>query len=62
MTDTKRSRTGKFLGVPYDWNRPTKARFKQRMWNADEPRVLTPRSFGWGYDVNFYRLLHKRSK
>lgn len=55
-------RTGTFWGVPYDWRRPTKARFKQRMWNADDPRVMTPRAYGWGYDVNFYRLFHRKAK
>jgi hypothetical protein len=55
-------RTGRFLGFPYDWRRPTPGRYKQRLWNADDPRILTPRVFGWGYDVNFYRLLHRRRR
>jgi Family of unknown function (DUF5808) len=50
---------GKWLGVPYDWRRPTKARFKARWWNPDDHRVFTPRAFGWGYDVNLHRLLHR---
>lgn len=53
---------GKFLGVPYDWRRPTVARYKQRLWNPDDPRLFTPRAFGWGWDVNFARLLGRRSK
>lgn len=44
--------TGKFLAVPYDWRRPTVERFKSRWWNDEDPRVLTPRFFGWGYDLN----------
>jgi hypothetical protein len=55
-------RTGRFLGMPYDWRRPTVQRVKQRMWNPDDPRLLTPRAFGWGYDLNVYRLLHRRRK
>jgi hypothetical protein len=55
-------RTGTFLGAPYDWRRPTKRRYKQRLWNPDESRVLTPRVFGWGYDINFYRLFHRHAK
>jgi hypothetical protein len=54
-------KTGKFLGVHYDWRKPTVERFKERMWNADDPRVFTPRAFGWGYDINFYRVTHPRS-
>ena len=47
------SRTGKFLGVWYDWRRPTWRRVKQRWWNCDDRRVFTPKSYGWGYDINF---------
>ena len=53
-------RTGTLLGIPYDWRRPTRARFRQRMWNPDDRRILTPRAFGWGYDLNLYWLLHRR--
>ena len=49
--------TGTFLGVPYDWRRPTVERFKERWWNPDDPRVFTPRCFGWGYDINLARVL-----
>jgi hypothetical protein len=32
--------TGKFLGIPFDWRRPTLARVKQRWWNPSDPRFL----------------------
>ncbi|WP_227984203.1 DUF5808 domain-containing protein [Nocardia spumae] len=51
---------GKALGMPYDWRRPTFARIRARLWNPDDPRIFTPKSFGWGYDLNLYRLLHRR--
>ncbi len=57
-----RGRTGTLLGVPYDWRRPTVARAKSRLWNPDEPRLLVPRVFGLGWDINFARLLGRRSK
>jgi hypothetical protein len=60
MGKSARSRVGRFLGIPYDWRRPTKARYHERMWNPDEPRLFTPRAWGWGYDLNFHRLLHPR--
>jgi Family of unknown function (DUF5808) len=47
---------GKFLGIPYDWRRPSKERFKQRSWNAEDPRIWTPKSHGWGYTINFKAL------
>ena len=53
--DTRGTRT--FLGLPYDWRRPTWARVRERAWNRDDPRLLTPKSYGWGYDINVYELL-----
>ncbi|HEY5693034.1 MAG TPA: hypothetical protein VIR14_00870 [Gaiellaceae bacterium] len=52
-------RTGKFLGVPYDWRRPTVARFKSRWWNAEDRRIVTPRWYGWGYDFNLYEVARR---
>lgn len=54
----KKSRT--FLGMPYDWRRPTWKRVKSRIWNRKDRRLFTPKSFGWGWDVNFARLLRRR--
>jgi Family of unknown function (DUF5808) len=58
-----RERMGKFLGIPYDWRRPTWARYKSRLWNTKDRRIVMPRAFGWGYDFNFAeiaRRLHLR--
>ena len=59
-TNEQEPRTGTFLGVPYDWRRPTLARTKERWWNPDDPRLLTPKVFGWGWDVNVARLLGRK--
>ncbi len=56
------SKTGTFLGMPYDWRKPTAERFKSRWWNPDDPRVLTPRWFGWGYDINLARVLGRKPR
>lgn len=57
----KEPRTGTFLGVHYDWRRHGfKARLKERWWNPSEPRLFTPRAFGWGYAVNLARLFRRR--
>ncbi|MFZ1063551.1 MAG: DUF5808 domain-containing protein [Acidimicrobiales bacterium] len=45
-------------GLPYDWRRPTVARAKSRMWNGDDPRMFPPKSFGAGWTINFYWLVH----
>jgi len=49
--------TGTFLGLPYDWRRPAWSRVRERAWNPRDPRLLTAKSFGWGYDISFYELL-----
>ena len=49
---------GTYAGLPYDWRRPSLARARARLWNPDDPRVLTPKSFGWGWAFNFYGLVH----
>jgi hypothetical protein len=49
---------GHAAGVPYDWRRPTAERIRARVWNPDDRRFWTPKSFGWGYDVNFYWVVH----
>jgi hypothetical protein len=42
----RRDKTNIFLGVSYDWRKPTKARFRSRLWNPKEPRIITPRAYG----------------
>lgn len=59
---SKRRKTGTFLRIPFDWRRPTVARAKSRWWNPDEPRLFTPKAFGWGFAVNFARLLGRKPK
>lgn len=49
---------GTFAGFPYDWRRPTVRRVRSRIWNPDEPRLFPPKSFGWGYTINLYWLVH----
>jgi hypothetical protein len=57
--DGPSDRTGRFLGIPYDWRRPTLARVKQRWWNPNDDRIFTPKSYGWGFDINFYSVLRR---
>jgi hypothetical protein len=47
---------GTFLGIPYEWRRPTVARFKHRLWNKEDDRIVVPRWYGWGYDFNFHAI------
>jgi hypothetical protein len=50
---------GHFLGIPYDWRAPTWERVKSRWWNPADRRLLTPKTFGWGYDINLYELARR---
>ncbi len=69
MTDEQRERQrdadvpdpqGYLWKLPYDWRRPTAARLRARWWNRHDPRLLTPRCFGAGWDLNLYWLSHPR--
>ena len=51
--------TGKFLGVPYDWRRPTWQRYKSRWWNPEARRIVMPRAYGWGWDFNIAEVLRR---
>jgi hypothetical protein len=55
-------KTGRFLGYPYDWRRPTWERTKASLWNPDDPRLNTPMPFGWGEVINFARLFRRKPK
>jgi hypothetical protein len=58
MADDDRRR-GRFLGMPYDWRKPTRSRLKQDTWNDEDDRVLRPKTFGWGYGINLRGLVRR---
>ena len=62
MSDEKREKVDTWMGMPYDWRRPTKARSKSRWWNPEDPRFFTPRALGWRYNFNLYWVFHRRDK
>jgi hypothetical protein len=41
------------LGVPYEMRIPTAERVAARLWSPTDPRILMPRIFGIGWDINF---------
>ena len=53
-------KTGRFLGMPFDWRRPTVDKIKREAWNPKSRRLFVPKAFGWGYSVNFARLFWRR--
>jgi Family of unknown function (DUF5808) len=57
--DGRKSRTGTFLGVPYDWRWPTRERLKAGVWNPDDRRIFVPKVYGWGYGVNLREIARR---
>jgi hypothetical protein len=53
------SKRGMFWGIPYDWRRPSLSRMRERVWNPNDRRLFTPKSFGWGYTINLYELMRR---
>ena len=49
---------GSVLGVPYDFRPPSLARLRAAWWNPDTDALFTPRDFGVGWAINYYRLTH----
>jgi len=45
-------------GLPYDFRKPTVQRVKRRGWNSEDPRMFTPKMYGWGYGLNAFWLAH----
>ena len=46
--------------VPYDLRfPPTLARIRERWWNPDDPRLVTPHVFGAGWSINLYQLTRR---
>jgi Family of unknown function (DUF5808) len=48
---------GQIAYVPYDFRVPTLDRFLQSWWNPDDPRIVTPRTFGLGWALNVGRIV-----
>ena len=53
------AKTGTFLGMPYDWTRPTLQRLRERWWNPNDRRLFPPKSFGMGWTINLHELVRR---
>ena len=51
----ERKSHGSYYGIPFDFRIPTVDRVQQRMWNPNDPRVITPTVFGAGWSINLYQ-------
>ncbi len=50
---------GRFLGIPYNWQRMSREQVGKGVWDQEEDRILTPKNYGWGYGINFAALLRR---
>jgi Family of unknown function (DUF5808) len=62
ITTEPKRKSGRFLGIPYNWDKPTWQRIRTRLWNPEEPRLFVPKAFGWGYTINLARLFGRPPK
>ncbi len=47
---------GRFLGLPFNWKRPTRDEAGKGVWDPADRRIFTPKNYGWGYGINFAAL------
>jgi len=51
---------GRVAGVaPYDFRPPTWERLKANLWNPDDSRIVTDKTFGVGWGVNLGAIARK---
>jgi Family of unknown function (DUF5808) len=51
---------GQIAAIPYDFRIPTVARIRATFWNKDTSRILLPKVFGIGWDINLYPIIHPK--
>lgn len=52
----ERTWTGRIGPVPYDFRPPTLDRARERLWNPNDPSLLTPTVWGVGWSINLAAL------
>jgi uncharacterized protein DUF5808 len=57
-----RSPQGWFRGMPFNWSGLSRENVGKGLWDPDDPRVLTPKNYGWGYGINFAALVGRRRR
>ena len=43
--------------MPYDLRPPTLQRLRERVWAPEDPHLIVPRSFGFGWTLNVGRVV-----
>lgn len=55
--EAERTWHGDLYGIPYDYRVPTVQKLRSTFWAPDDERLLLPRAFGIGWDVNVGRVV-----
>ncbi|HZY77854.1 MAG TPA: DUF5808 domain-containing protein [Jatrophihabitantaceae bacterium] len=50
---------GRFLGMPFNWTRPSRSEAGKGIWDTSDRRIITPKNVGWGYTINFAALVRR---
>lgn len=53
---------GDLYGIPYDYRAPSADKVRATYWSPDDSRILMPKVFGWGWDVNVGRVVRLASE
>lgn len=53
----ERTWCGDLWGIPYDYRKPTVDKVKATFWAPEDERIVMPRAFGVGWDVNVGRVV-----
>jgi hypothetical protein len=53
---------GHWLGIPYNWKLPKRGEALKGLWDRDDHRIVTPRNYGWGYDINLAEIKRRLTR
>lgn len=53
---------GRFLGIPYNWDPPSRADIREGVWDPSDKRLFPPKTYGWGYGLNLAALLRRLTR
>ena len=46
--------------MPFNWSPVSDEDRGRGVWDRDDPRVITPKNYGWGFSINFAALFGRR--
>jgi hypothetical protein len=62
VTGMARKPEGRWFGIPYNWRFPKRGEALKGPWDPSDHRIITPKHYGWGYDVNLAEVKRRLSR